>query len=284
MHICVVVGDARVHLGRDALLFLVFAKTKETHVGALEDLDFGGVPPGVLDFTNMGALQHELAETTLADTSANGLGKSTVEQHAVPDIFLAFGASTEVKLGGEDLRVDTDTHGGELKRHLEEGVPDKQVTVQSVSAVGALGQPVIVVGSTTVVTQFTIGLLATNSHKEDSSVFLAENVFTLLGGGIRVLLDHVIRVGKDNLPRQARLDVVFGADELVGVVDSLVDVLDRALERVDIAVGRVDDLFPVPLIHVPAGRKKKIRSDNWSATSNVEQGQTNARHPWCGQK
>ena len=210
----------------------------------------------MLHFSDMSALKHELAETTLSNAATNSLGESTIEQELVPDVFLSLGATAEVKLGGQDFRVDTDTHGGKFKRHAKERVPDKEVTVQSMSSVGADSQPVIVVRGTAVVTEFTIGLLATNSHKEDGTMFLAYNVFALLGGGIGVLLDQLIRVAKDNVFREARLDVVLGTDDLVRVVHGLVDVLDRVLEGVDIAVGGGDDLFPIPLVDVPVSVSK----------------------------
>ena len=243
-------------LGRDAL-FLELSKTKETHVGVLQDLNLGGVVPSMLDFSNVSTLEHELAETALSNTTSNGLGKSAVKQHAVPDGFLAFGATAEVKLGGKNLWVDSDTHGGKLKGHAKERVPDKEVAVQSMASVGADRQPVIIVGGTTVVTEFAVGLVSTNSHEEDGAMFLADNVFALLGGGIGVLLDQFVGIAKDNILRKARLDVVLGTDDLVSVVNGLVDVLDRVLEGFDIAIRRRDDLFPVPPVDVPVVLSKE---------------------------
>ena len=64
-------------LGRD---FLELSKTKEAHVGVLHDFNFGGVVPSVLNFSNMRTLEHELAETTLSNTTTDCLGEGTVEQ------------------------------------------------------------------------------------------------------------------------------------------------------------------------------------------------------------
>lgn len=64
-------------LGRD---FLELSKTKEAHVGVLHDFNFGGVVPSVLNFSDMRTLEHELAQTTLSNTTTNCLGEGTVEQ------------------------------------------------------------------------------------------------------------------------------------------------------------------------------------------------------------
>ena len=244
------ISPCAARLGRHGV-FLEFSKTKETHVGVLEDFNFSGVVPSVLNFSNMSTLKHELAETTLSNTTTNGLRKSSVEQELMPNVVLSLGATTEVELGSKDLRVDTDTHGGKFKRHAKERVPDKEVTVQSMSSIGAGSQPIIVVRSTAVVTEFTIGLLATNSHEEDGTMFLAHNVLALLWGGIGVLLDQLVSIAKDDVFRKARLDVVLGTDDLVRVVHGLVDVLDRRLEGFNIAVSRGNNLFPVPLVDIP---------------------------------
>ena len=239
-------------------IFIVLSKTQELNVVlGLHYFHLGWVVPSMLDFTNVRTLKHELTEATLSNASTNSLGESAIEQELMPNVVLALGATAEVKLGGKNLWVDSDTHGGKLKGHAKERVPDKEVAVQSMASVGADRQPVIIVGGTTVVTEFAVGLVSTNSHEEDGAMFLADNVFALLGGGIGVLLDQFVGIAKDNILRKARLDVVLGTDDLVSVVNGLVDVLDRVLEGFDIAIRRRDDLFPVPLVDVPGCRKRK---------------------------
>lgn len=90
-------------------------------------------------------------------------------------------------------------------------------------------------------------------------MLFADNIFTFLRGGIRVLLDQVIRVAEHDLLGEAGLDVVLGTDDLVSVIDGLVNVLDSRLESFDIAICWGDDLFPVPLVDVPGWKTANVR-------------------------
>lgn len=104
----------------DDNLVAELSKAKKTNVGVLENFHFRRIVPTMLDFSNVGTVQHELAETRLANATTNGLGESAIEQHLMPDQLLALGATAQVELGFQDLGVDADTHGGKFKGHFQE--------------------------------------------------------------------------------------------------------------------------------------------------------------------
>jgi hypothetical protein len=56
------------------------AVTQQTNVLVLENLDFIGIVPSILHFTNVCTAQHELTESRLSNSAANGLRQSAVEQ------------------------------------------------------------------------------------------------------------------------------------------------------------------------------------------------------------
>mmetsp|Transcript_14592 Transcript_14592/g.26439 ORF Transcript_14592/g.26439 Transcript_14592/m.26439 type:complete len:238 (-) Transcript_14592:234-947(-) len=147
-------------------------------------------------------------------------------------------------------RVDTNTHRRELKRLLEDGVPDKDIAVEAVSPIGTLGNPIVVVWGTTVMAKSAISLETTNSHEEDSAVLFTDNVFTLLGSSCWVFLDEVIGRHKSDFSRKLGLDSIFLADELFRIVDSLIDSFYRILEVFHVTVFGGNVLFPIPLINV----------------------------------
>jgi len=204
----------------------------------------------MLNFSDVSTLEHELAETTLSNSPTDSLWQSSVQQHAVPDELLAFGALAQLQLLLQGLRVDTNTHRRQLEGHFQKWVPDEKITVHTKSSVGTGGDPVIIIGSTTVVTEFAVLFLSADSHEEDSTVFLADDIFTLLRGGIGVLLQHLVGRDEGDFLGEEDLHSVLFADKLVGVIDGLVDISDGCLEGVDVAILILDYLFPVPLIDI----------------------------------
>ena len=113
----VVVADSsyaptmRVNVHNGILVILKFTKPQKTNVGILENVHFGRVVPSVLAFSNVSALQHELAQSALTDATANCLGEGTIEEHLMPNAFLAFGDAAQVQLRLQDFGVDANTHG-----------------------------------------------------------------------------------------------------------------------------------------------------------------------------
>ena len=106
---------------------------------------------------------------------------------------------------------------------LQYWVPDENIAIETISAIGTFGDPIIIIGSTSVVTKSSILLHTSNTHEEDGFVLFAEDVLTLLGGGMGVFLHHRIRVGEDQFLRKDRFDSVFLANGLFSIVDSFVD-------------------------------------------------------------
>ena len=235
-----------------------FSKAEEIDLALLENLHLLGVVPTVLDLTNMSTAEHELASTALADTTANGLGKSSVKEHLVPDKVLAFRDLAQIELLHQNLGVDADAHGRQLEGLLEKRIPDEEVTVETVSAIGALGNPIVVVGSTSVMTELAIFLESTDADEEDGLVLLAQNVLALLGGGMRVVTDHIVGGGEVNFFRKKGLISILLADGLLGVVHGLVDALDGLLQVLDVAILGINMLLPVELIDIQGMGKVDI--------------------------
>mmetsp|Transcript_538 Transcript_538/g.1571 ORF Transcript_538/g.1571 Transcript_538/m.1571 type:complete len:331 (+) Transcript_538:307-1299(+) len=204
----------------------------------------------MLHFANVGTLQHELAHAALTNTSTNRLGQGAVQQHAVPSELFAFGTLAQVQLLDQRFGIDTDSHGGELKGAFKDGVPNQQVSIDAGATVGARRGPVVVIGGTSIVAKFAVGLPASNAHQEDSSVFLADNVLAFLGGGIGVLLEELVGGAECDFFWKECRHTIFLADLLVSSIDRLVDILDSALKSLHIAIFRSNDLLPVPLIDV----------------------------------
>jgi len=231
-------------------IFVEFSETEEADAVFLEKLNFGGVVPSMLDFTDVSTPEHKLTEATLSDASTNRLGECSVKQHSVPDVILAFGAAAQVKLLVARIGVDSDPHRRELERRLKDWVPNKDVAVQSSAAVGTGGDPIIVIGGPSVVTELPVSLDATDAHEENGTMLPAQNVFSLFGGGVGVLLDHFIRVGKVNILREARRHPVRRADDLMGFINRLINILDCFFQVVNIPFVFRDDLLPIPLVDV----------------------------------
>ena len=227
-----------------------FSKAEEIDLALLENLHLLGVVPTVLDLPDVGTAQHELAGTALADTTANGLGKSSIEEHLVPDKVLAFRDLAQIELLHKNLGVDADAHGRQLEGLLEKRIPDEEVTVETVSAIGAFRDPIVVVGSTSVMTELAIFLESTDADEEDCLVLLAQNILTLLGGGMRIVTDHVVRCGEVKFLGEQGFIPVLLADGLLGIVHGLVDALDGLLQVLNVAILGINVLLPIELIDV----------------------------------
>jgi hypothetical protein len=83
---------------------------------------------------------------------------------------------------------------------------------------------------------------------------LANEVFTFLGAGVRVLFQKLISGTKCDLLGKENLNAILFADLLMCVVDSLVNVLDGVLKVVNVAILVSDDLLPVPLVDIPGAK------------------------------
>ena len=73
-------------------------------------------------------------------------------------------------------------------------------------------------------------------------MFFAQYVLTLLGRGVGVFLDHIIRGGEDEFFGKDWVESVLFADCLFRVVEGLVDGFDGGFEVVDVAVFGFDVL------------------------------------------
>ena len=237
-------------LARGSRVGLEFSKAEEIDLALLEDLHFLGIIPSMLDLANMSTTQHELAGTALTDTTADGLGKSSVEKHLVPNEILAFWDLAQIELLHQNLGVDADAHRRQLEGLLEKRIPDEEVAVETVSTVGTLGDPIVIVGSTAIMAELAIFLESTDANEEDGLVLLAQNVLTLFGGGVRIVTDHIVRGGEVNFFGEQGLISILLADGLLGIVHSLVDALDGLLQVLDVAIFRLEDLLPIELIDV----------------------------------
>mmetsp|Transcript_17 Transcript_17/g.26 ORF Transcript_17/g.26 Transcript_17/m.26 type:complete len:243 (+) Transcript_17:676-1404(+) len=118
------------------------------------------------------------------------------------------------------------------------------------STIGPWGGPIVVIGSTSIVFQSSIGLEATDSHQEDSTMLFTKDVLTFLGGSSGVLFNHLFGGGENKFFGQDRVVTEFFADCFFCVDDRLVDILNCLLQVFNVTFGGIHDLFPIPLIDV----------------------------------
>ena len=237
-------------LARGSRVGLEFSKAEEIDLALLEDLHFLGIVPSMLDLANMSTTQHELAGTALTDTTADGLGKSSVKKHLVPNKILALRNMAQVQLLEQYLGVNADAHRRQLERLLKDRVPHQEISIEAKSTIRALRDPIIVVRGAAVMTKLSIFLHTTDTDEENGLVLLAQNVLALLGSGMRVLLDHVIRGSEVDLLGKDRFDTKLLLHRLLGVIKGLVDALDSLLQVLDVAILGINVLLPVELINV----------------------------------
>jgi len=194
--------------------------------------------------------KQKLTCTALSNATANRLGQRPVQKHLVPNEILAFGDVTQIQLLQQYLGIHADAHGGDLERLLQHRIPKEEVAVEAESAIGTLGDPIVVIGSAPVVTERSVLLHAADPDEEYGLVLLAEDVLALLRRGVGMILDHIVAGGEGELLGKDRFDAVLLADGLFGVVERLVDGLDGLFEIFDIAVLLTDVLLPIELVDV----------------------------------
>ena len=77
-------------------------------------------PNGAVHFSDMGLSEEEHADTGLTDTAADREGERLVQYGLLERKVRSLGAACLDKLFAERLCVDTDAHGGELQRNVED--------------------------------------------------------------------------------------------------------------------------------------------------------------------
>lgn len=117
------------------VLSLKLSQSKKLAVLLFKDLNLLWVPKSMLNFSNMATTKHKLAKTTLSNASSNCLRQSSIKKHFVPNQLLSLIVAAQFKLLKQYFRVHTDSHGRDLERLVEKGVPYKDISVQSSSSV-----------------------------------------------------------------------------------------------------------------------------------------------------
>ena len=207
-------------------------------------------PDAAGNFADMGTAEEEHAETGLADTATHGLGQFAGQELAVEVEFEAFLQLADLELLTEHFGVDADAHGGDFEGSFEDGVPDEDIAVESTSA-GRVGcRPVVVVGSPAVV-DCSVGQLAADAGDEDSLVFGADEVLTLLHVDIGPTLLEFFGCDEEDVLWQDGADMgVDGGDVELGSADAIVDRADDVVQGFQVSLVGGDDLLPVPLVDV----------------------------------
>ena len=198
----------------------------------------------------MGCSEHVHAQTGLTDAAAEGLREFASQQGFVERELSAFHAPADFQLTQQGFGVNANAHRGQFVGGFQNRVPDDDVAVESDSAVGTRGRPVVVVRSAAVVNR-AVRQSAADADDENRPVFLAVFRLTLFGRQGRILFVHLFGCNKRNLFRQKRRNNrELGADRLFACDDAGVNLLDGRLEGFDVAFFRKDDLAPVPLVNV----------------------------------
>eukprot|EP00965_Chrysotila_dentata_P260294 6213851-Pleurochrysis_carterae.AAC.4 len=86
------------------------AEAEEADAGLFERGHLLGVVPAVLHLADVRAAEHVLAQATLADAAADGLGNGAVEAHFVPHEVLALRHLHDVELLQKHLKRQAHDH------------------------------------------------------------------------------------------------------------------------------------------------------------------------------
>ncbi len=189
----------------------------------------------------MTSAQEQHTEPGLPDAAANGLGKLAVQEHLMegklPAVLAAGGGQLAVQGGS----VHADTHGGDLKRFPEDGIPHQDVAVQL---------PIVIVRRASVVALAGLQGLA-DLHQKDGAVSAADFAFPFRGGQVREPVLQLL--GGDEIDVAVRPEGENGVviPESGGcITDGPHDGPDGILEVLKIPVPGIDMFFPIPLVHV----------------------------------
>mmetsp|Transcript_631 Transcript_631/g.1133 ORF Transcript_631/g.1133 Transcript_631/m.1133 type:complete len:208 (+) Transcript_631:309-932(+) len=129
-------------------------------------------------------------------------------------------------------------------------MPHKQISIQSSSSTFARSDPIIIVRSTSIVTKGSISFVTSNSHQENSLVFLTQDVLAFFWTHIRIVLHHFIGRCEMNLWRKHGLQAELLAKSLFSFIHSLVDLFHSILKLSHITITGRNPHFPIPLIHI----------------------------------
>ena len=162
----------------------------------------------------------------------------------------AIHAAGHLQLTEQRLRIDTDTHRGELQRRVEHSVPNQDVAIEAAETVRRGSGPIIVVRGAAIVTR-AVGEGAADAANEDGAVATRGLSLTLLGAEIGELRAKLLGVHKGDLAGQRGRDVREGLMRHgLGGQQGAVDAADDVVKEVHRAILRADGALPVPLVDV----------------------------------
>lgn len=141
-------------------------------------------PDGGLHFADVGFAKEEHAEAALSDTSADGEGQAVFKQRLVEFQFLSFGATREIELARQSFLIHPDAHRGELEGTLQHLVPQDDIAIEAIEAVGVHAAPVVIVRGAPVVL-LAVGQLPTDADDEDGAELLRRFGLPFTRGGAR---------------------------------------------------------------------------------------------------
>mmetsp|Transcript_25263 Transcript_25263/g.39835 ORF Transcript_25263/g.39835 Transcript_25263/m.39835 type:complete len:214 (-) Transcript_25263:259-900(-) len=196
----------------------------------------------------MATAKQEHGQARLANASSHAQRPLVIEDALVELQLRTLGTTTDLQLGHHGLLVHTNTHGGQLKLSLQDGVPHQDVTVEARTQ-RSRSVPVIIVWSTAIM-GLTVGHWVANANDEHSTMLLASFSLPLLGGKVGVLLLQLSGVNKGDVVRQDGGEASELLYLALGPLDGSIDFRDDLLKLLHIAVLSPDDSLPVPLVNV----------------------------------
>lgn len=169
----------------------------------------------------------------------------------VGKVFGLLPHALQERLLTERLRIDSNTHRGELKADVQNSIPHHDVSVEaSERGVAVGGPPVIVVSSSIVMGSLRSWKGMSDTNDKDSAVFFSDSVLSLLGSEVRESLLELLCVHEGNLIGQLAFSTVFGDHGLFDLDESLIDFTDGLLKVGEGSVLSCDCLLPIKLKHV----------------------------------
>ena len=93
--------------------------------------------------------------------------------------------------------------------------------------------------------------LIADLHQADRTLFLCDDVFTLLRSFVRIEILKLLRGDEENILWKDFLDkIILDGHIGLSLAQCLVYGTNDLLERIEIALALDDDLFPVPLVYI----------------------------------
>ena len=165
-------------------------------------------PYGRLYFPDVGLPEEEHAKPGLTDSSADTLRKLSAKEFLVEIKRGLMSFSGDSELAEQGLTIYPDAHRGELETMLQNGIPDKDVSIESrkcLAIIFAGCAPVVIVSGTAIMFA-SVSQRAADTDHEHRSELLANRILALFGTQIGEATAKLLGMYEMDFIRKDRLD------------------------------------------------------------------------------